>query len=41
MSNEYIYVLLRLIEQGIVSSITVTKEMVTIRIKITVHKFSR
>lgn len=33
MSNEYITVLLKLIEQGIVSSITVTKDMVTIRIK--------
>ncbi len=33
MSNEYIFALLKLIEQGIVSSITVTKEIVTIRIK--------
>lgn len=33
MKNEYIAVLLRLIEQGIVSSVTVTKGTVTIRIK--------
>lgn len=33
MSNEYIIVLLKLVEQGVVSSITVTKEIVTIRIK--------
>ena len=33
MSNEYIIVLLKLVEQGTVSSITVTKDMVTIRIK--------
>ena len=33
MSNEYILVLLKLIEQGIVNSVTVTKDMVTIRIK--------
>ncbi len=33
MSNEYIIALLKLVEQGIVSSITVTKEIVTIRIK--------
>ena len=33
MSNEYIMFLLKLIEQGVVSSITVTKDMVTIRIK--------
>ena len=33
MSNEYIMLLLKLIEQGIVNSVTVTKDMVTIRIK--------
>ena len=33
MSNEYILALLKMIEQGIVSSITVTKDIVTIRIK--------
>ena len=33
MKNEYIYVLLNLIEQGIVASVTVTKRVVTIRIK--------
>lgn len=33
MSNEYIMLLLKLIEQGIVSSVTVTKDIVTIRIK--------
>lgn len=33
MSSKYIIVLLKLIEQGIVASITVTKDIVTIRIK--------
>lgn len=33
MSIEYILVLLKLIEQGTISSITVTQNLVTIRIK--------
>lgn len=33
MSIEYILLLLRLVEQGVVSSVTVSQTMVTVRIK--------
>lgn len=33
MGNEYILLLLKLIDKGVVTSITVTKDIVTVRIK--------
>lgn len=33
MTIEYILLLLRLVEQGVVSSVTVSQSMVTVRIK--------
>lgn len=33
MSIEYVLLLLRLVEQGVVSSVTVSQAMITVRIK--------